>query len=183
MRSNNVIINKKIRITIVYNVIIHCIHHCDLLIYNYITWRHISILTSEIRFPKFLFIIPVCWESVIWQRCTVEKQNKDFHVNQCLLFNSWFNPSGYKVFSFKTQKFLLSCKSVLASSAVDCFLICSSNVNSSYCWKLWFCSLTCSHAKIETFDLASLLWLLRRMLKRVSLFPTYWRWHIKHWSK
>ena len=31
--------------------------------------------------------------------------------------------------------------------------------------------------------LASFLWLLRRMLKGVSLFPTYWSWHIRHWNK
>ena len=87
-----------------------------------------------------------------------------------MLFNSWFSPSGYKVLSFKTQKFSLLFKSVLVSSVVVCFLICSIKVNSACCWKLWFCLLKCLHAKIEACDLASFLWLLRRMLEGVSLF-------------
>ena len=100
-----------------------------------------------------------------------------------MLFNPWFNPSGYKVFSFKTQKFSLRFKSVLVSSAFACFLICSIKVNSACCWKSWFCLLKCLHAKIEASDLGSFLWLLRRMLKEISLFPTYWSWHIWHWSR
>ena len=96
-----------------------------------------------------------------------------------MLFNFWFNPSGFKVFGFKTQKFSLRFKSVLVSSADVCFLICSIKVNSACCWKLWFCSLKYLHAKIEASDLASFLWLFRRMLKGLSLFPTYWSWHIQ----
>ena len=69
------------------------------------------------------------------------------------MFNSWFNPSRYKAFSFKTQKFSLRFKSVLVSSAVVCFLICSFKVNSACCWKLWFGSSKYLHAQIETCDL------------------------------
>ena len=98
-----------------------------------------------------------------------------------MLFNSWFKPSDYKVLSFKTQKFSLLLKSVLVSSVVVCFLICSIKVNSACCWKLWFFKYL--HAKTKTCDLASFLWLLRRMLKGVSLVPTYWSWYIRHWSK
>ena len=97
--------------------------------------------------------------------------------------NDWFNPSGYKVFSFKTQKCSLHFKSVLVSLGVVCFLICSIKVNSAYGWKLWFCSLKWLHDKIEAYDLASFLWLLRWMLKGVSLFLMYWSWHIRHWSR
>ena len=87
-----------------------------------------------------------------------------------MLFNSWFNPSGYKVFSFKTQKFSLRFKSVRVSSAVVCFLICSVKVNSACFWKLWVCSLKCLHAKIEACDLASFVWLLRQMLNESHFF-------------
>ena len=98
--------------------------------------------------------------------------------------NSWFNSSGYKILSFKTQKLYLLFKSVLISAAVVFFffLICSIKVNSACFWKLWICSLKlCS--KIEACDLVSFQWLLRRMLKGVSLFPTYWSWHMRHISK
>ena len=63
-------------------------------------------------------------------------------------------------------------KSVLVSSLVVCFLICSIKVNSVCCWKLCFCSLKYLHSKIESCNLASFLWLMRRMLKGVSYFPT-----------
>ena len=45
---------------------------------------------------------------------------------QSILFNSWFNPSGYKVLSFSSEKYSLS-------SAVVCFLICSIKVNLAWC--------------------------------------------------
>ena len=37
---------------------------CDLLIYNYVIWCHISNLTSEIRFPKFFYhsnLLKMCY--------------------------------------------------------------------------------------------------------------------------
>ena len=70
-----------------------------------------------------------------------------------MLFDFWFSPSGYKVFSFKTQKFSLLFKGVLVSSAVVCFLICSIKVNSACCWKLWFGLSKYLHAQIEACDL------------------------------
>ena len=42
-----------------------------------------------------------------------------------MLFISWFNPYGYRVFSFKTRKFSFLLRNVLVSLVVVCFLICS----------------------------------------------------------
>ena len=47
---------------------------CDLLIYNYIIWRHISNLASEIKFPKFCLSFQSA-ENVSLDSCTVEEQN------------------------------------------------------------------------------------------------------------
>ena len=77
------------------------------------------------------------------------------------MFNSWFNPSGYKDFSFKIQRISLQKpRGVLVSSAVVYVLICSIKVNPACCPKLWFCSLKYLYAKIGAYD--------------YHLFYTYW---------
>ena len=68
-----------------------------------------------------------------------------------------YNSSGYNVFSSKTQKFSLRFKSILYSSAVVLFLICSLKVIQHDVVKLWFCSLKYLHSKIEACYLVSLL--------------------------
>ena len=133
-----------------------------------IIWCHISNLTSEIRFPKFCLSFQSAENVSVGRDLLWRSRAMSF-----MLFNSWFNPSGYKVFSFKTQKFSLLFKSILVSLAVVCFLICSIKVNSAYSWKVRFCLLKCLHTKIEVCDLASFIWSLRQMVKGVALFPTY----------
>ena len=92
-----------------------------------------------------------------------------------MLFNSWFNPSAYWVFSFKTQKFSAYFKTVLVSSEVVCLLIYSIKVNSVCSWKLWFCLLKWLHSKTEACDLVSFPWLLSQMLKRCLLDENMFR--------
>ena len=144
---------------------------CGLLIYNYIIWHHISNLTSEIRFPKFCLSFQSAKNRLLDRDVLWRSRTRSFML--IIFFNSWLNPSGCKVFSFKIQKSSLRFKSVLVSSRVVCFLICSIKVNSACCWKLWFCLLKCLHAEIEASDLASVLLLLRWMLKVNVLKLTY----------
>ena len=69
----------------------------------------------------------------------------------------------------------------LRSFAV-CFLIFSIYVNSACCWKFWLVPLEFLQANINFCDLSTFLSLFRPMLKVVSLFPTYCRFYIRHWS-
>ena len=103
--------------------------------------------------------------------------------DQSMSFNVWFNPSGYKVFSFKIQRFSCFFRSFLVSSIVVCFLICLIKVNSACYWKLWLGLLKCLQANIDFSDLAFLLKLFRRMLKVVSFIPTHCSLHFRYWSK
>ena len=97
----------------------------------------------------------------------ITKTIHHLHHHQLMLFNSWFNPSGYDFFSLKAHKVSPHFEIVLASSGVACFLICSIKMNLASCWKLLFCSLKCWHLKAETCSLASFLWLLRILYVRL----------------
>ena len=80
----------------------------DLLIYSYIHRRHISILTSKIKFPNLLR--KCCWTETYFEGAELGV------VCKSMLFYFSFNKSGYKEFSFNTQKFSLRFKSVLIFS-------------------------------------------------------------------
>ena len=54
-----------------------------------------------------------------------------------MLFNSWFNPSRYKILGFKTQKSPLLFNNVLLFSAFVCFSVFSIKAISACCWKFW----------------------------------------------
>ena len=131
----------------------------------------------------------VCLESKygdcsgVWNRYRVSDSGNRVmpmtSLKYCLILDPTHLDIKFSVLIPRNFQFSLLYKSVLVSSAVACFLICSIKVNSACCWKLWFCSMKCLHAEIEACELASFLWLLRRMLRGISLFPTFWSLHIR----
>ena len=61
--------------------------------------------------------------------------------DQSVSFNSSVNPLRNKFFSFKIQKFSRFFRVFFPLELSFAFLICSIEVNSAYCWKLWLGSL------------------------------------------
>ena len=123
--------------------------------YKNIIWRHVLCWTSDVK------VLEICCWFQSAKKCRWTEMNcggaELGSYDQSMSFNVWFNPSGYKVFNFKIQRFSCFFRSFLVSSVVVCFLICLIKVNSACYWKLRLGLLKCLQANIDFYDLAFLL--------------------------
>ena len=116
--------------------------------------------------PKKCLLKKCHWTEMNWRGAKLGR------YDQSVSFNSSFNAMRNKFFSFKIQKFSRFFRVFFPLELSFAFLICSIEVNSAYCWKLWLGLLKCLQANFGFSLFASFLRLFRRSLKVASLFPT-----------
>ena len=127
-------------------------------------WRQIAFLQLPVK-------VTPC-NDVMW----VNGKNRRIAlkpVNYRRKFNSWLNPSGFKVFSFKIQKSSRLSRVFVASWGVMWLVFSTFSINVIFACFSKLCPLVeeCWSTVMESSFLESDRWLLVRRLDAVSLLP------------
>ena len=117
-----------------------------------------------------------------WRKMKVAYDGNVF-VWPLYLFNSWLLPLGFKVSSFRIQKFSLSFNKFFMVSLLKVLLrICSIMIKLASLLNIWSFIAKWRKAGIASALYIFLRWLFSLKWKSVSALPTYCMWHLLHFS-